>query len=386
MQTKEKRDIELLLSMLEKEQLCEFIRQECAYDKGFLQRFLALGAGILYAPKVTDYVYRIHDIIEKFSGRSGYVEYYQGFEFNHAVCQILHEVNAAMSSQKWEVAIAILEGVAITGDDIMYCGDDSGGELSSIIDECFEKWQELCSNELLPPKIKSKIFELSITYFMEECLGGWDWWWSWIDIAISVSDTAEQRERLINVLDDVINEQGAKWSDDYKRNKAKRYKLEVMSISGTPEEQRKFMYDNVSVPEFRKRLLQIAWDDGNYKEVLRLAQEGVIHDSKLAGLVRDWHKWELKTYRHNNDNEKTAELSRYFFFHEGMYGDEEYGLENMYALMKSTVAAEKWNDYVETLIKEAQKKKDEERILYIYKQEKMMGQIHRIPEENSFCV
>jgi hypothetical protein len=45
MKTKRVNDIELLRSKLDKKQLCEFIRKECAYDDEFQQRLLALGAG-----------------------------------------------------------------------------------------------------------------------------------------------------------------------------------------------------------------------------------------------------------------------------------------------------------------------------------------------------
>ena len=40
MRTKKVNDVELLLSELDKEQLCEFISDECASDKQFQQRFL----------------------------------------------------------------------------------------------------------------------------------------------------------------------------------------------------------------------------------------------------------------------------------------------------------------------------------------------------------
>ena len=75
MRTKKCNDIELLLSKLDKEQLCEFIREECYNDRQLRQRFLALGAGTIFAPKYTDYQSRIKDIIEEFEGRHGYVEY-----------------------------------------------------------------------------------------------------------------------------------------------------------------------------------------------------------------------------------------------------------------------------------------------------------------------
>ena len=46
-------------------------------------------------------------------------------------------------------------------------------------------------------------------------------------------------------------------------------------------------------------------------------------------------------------------------------------METMYALMKSIVSNGEWNGFVDTLIKEASKKRDGVRVLFIYTQEKM---------------
>ena len=371
MRTKRENDIELLMSKLDKEQLCGFIREECLNDRQFRQRFLALGAGTIFAPKYTDYQSRIKDIIENFEGKYGYVEYHKAFGFNRAVCKILDEADVAMDDHSWDVAIAILEGASTMGEDIINCGDDSAGELGSIVSECFEKWHKLCSEELLPTKIKDRIFELALKYFTEGCLNGWDWWWDWIQMAISLSDTSEKQERIIKALDNVINAKGDEWSVKYKVRTAQRYKLEIMSKRGTPEEQCKFMYENVGNPDFRRKLLQMAWDKGDYDEVLRLAKGGVTHDSDLFGLVNEWRKWELKCYRHKNDKANILKLSRYFFFEEGRFGEKEYSMETMYALMRSIVPNEEWGDFVGNLIKEASKKNNEVRVLFIYTQEKM---------------
>lgn len=364
-------NIELLLSKLDKAQLCEFIREECAGDRQFRQRFLALGAGTVFHPKPADYQSRVIGIIEDFEGRHGYVEYSDTFGLNRAVCKIIDEADVAMSNQRWEVAMAILEGVATAGEDIINCGDDSAGELGGIVEECFAKWHELCNTESLPPKIKSEIFELSISHFTEGHLKDWDWWWNWIQMAISLADTSEQQERIIKTLDNVINSNGDKWSVRYNTHIAQRYKLEIMSKSGTPEEQRKFMYENVGNPDFRRRLLQMVWDEGNYEEVLRLAKDGITHDSEMIGLVKEWHKWELQTYRHKNDKPNTLRLARYFFFEGGRFGEKEYSMETMYALMKSIVSNGDWNDFVDTLLKDAAEKSERVRILFIYTQEKM---------------
>ena len=69
MNRKELNDIELLLSELDRQQLCDFIRVECANDRYLQERFLALGSGILPSPKSGDYHARIMDVIEDFGDR-----------------------------------------------------------------------------------------------------------------------------------------------------------------------------------------------------------------------------------------------------------------------------------------------------------------------------
>jgi hypothetical protein len=144
-----------------------------------------------------------------------------------------------------------------------------------------------------------------------------------------------------------------------------------MSKRGTPEEQFKFMYENVSNPDFRRRLLQMAWDRGDYKEVLRLAVDGATHDSNYAGLVNDWHKWELKVYLQTHDHAGSLRLYQYFFFNGGRFGEEAYSMENIYGQMKSIVLEDEWKDFVETLLNEAASSRSHFRMLFIYSQEKM---------------
>lgn len=364
-------DIELLLSELDKKQLCDFIRGECANDRHFQQRFLSLGTGFLTSPKFCDYHARIMDVIEEFGDRHGYVEYSKTFRLNRAICQIIDEADVAIQNYQWDLAQVILDSIATSGEDILYCGDDSAGELGDILHYCFQKWHELSSDELLPEGKKSELFELSLTHFAEGCLKGFDWWWDWIQMAISLANTSDKQERIITVLDNIINTKGDEWSVKYNTETAQSYKLEIMSKSGTPEQQRKFMYDNVGNPDFRRRLLQMAWYNGDYDEVLHLAKDGVAHDSGYVGLVNEWHKWELNSYRHKNDNANILKLSRYFFFEGGRFCEKEYSMETMYALMKSIVPNDDWSDFVDSLINEASKKKNEVRFLFIYTQEKM---------------
>lgn len=371
MKTKKFNDIELLLAELDKQQLCDFIRVECANDRHFQQRFLSLGTGILSSPKLSDYRIRIMEVIEDFADRHGYVEYSKTFRLNRAICQIIDEAEVAIQNYQWDVAQAILDSIATSGEDILYCGDDSAGELGDILHYCFQKWHQLSSDELLPEGKKSELFELSLTHFAEGCLKDFDWWWDWIQIAVQLADDEEKQERIIRELDKVIDVKGDEWGVNHNRQVAQRHKLEILSRRGTPEDQLKFMYENVANPDFRRRLLQMFWNQGDFDEVLRLAKDGAVHDSERLGLVNDWHKWELKVYRQTCDYEGSLRLSQYFFFNGGRFAEEEYSMESMYHQMKSIVPKEGWKDFVETLLKEAAGNRLHHRMLYVYSQEKM---------------
>lgn len=370
MAKKKKDNVELLLSKLDKQQLADFIRKECANNGQLQDRFLALGAGTLFKPNPQTYTSRVEDLIEDYAGRHGYIEYRATFDFNRAVCRILDEAADAIENHQWDVAIAVLSGVAAAGDDILNSGDDSAGELGGIVDECFQMWHQLCEDESLPEDIKSEIFELALKRFNDKDLKGWDWWWNWMEIAIDFADTQEKQSQIFKALD-AIKPKGDDWSAKHDAQTAQKYKLELMSRCGTPEEQCKFMYANVANPDFRKRLMQMAWNKGDYDEVLRLAKDGVNHDAEWAGLVSDWHKWEYKVYRKIDDKDNTLQLARYFFFKEGRWGEKEYSMVSMFAMLKTLVPADDWNKYAETLISEAQREKDAYRLLYIYTEEKM---------------
>lgn len=148
--------VDLLLSKLDREQIEDFIRKECAHDGQFQDRFLALGVGTIFRPNPDVYASRVEDLIEDYGKRHGYIEYNDSFGFNRAVTRILDEADEAIENGQWEVAVAVLTGIVSVSEDILNSGDDSAGELGAIVDECFEKWHELCADDSLPENIIGK--------------------------------------------------------------------------------------------------------------------------------------------------------------------------------------------------------------------------------------
>lgn len=365
-------NVEKLLSALDKKQLEAFIRKECTGDDRFRDRFLALGMGTLFTPDFTVYSSRIENLIEDYSGRHGYVEYRDTFDLNRAVSQIYEEFDDAVDKHRWDVAVAILTGISEVAEDILNCGDDSAGELGGIVDECFEKWIELVGIKL-PEDIRNHIFNYALGKFEKKDLKGWDWWWSWMEIATELADTPARQTMALAALDEIRKPANDDWSGNYAYNHARSYRLKVMSRCGTPEEQRKFLYENIDNPEFRRKLLRAAWSDDNIDEVLRMAKEGIDHDSQYVGLVSEWEEWELKVYLKRDNQQDILRMARKFFLsgrHRGGFGQpDDFSMEKMYSLMKEKVDKSAWPAWRTALIKDASK--SQYQLLYIFTQEKL---------------
>lgn len=85
-----------------------------------------------------------------------------------------------------------------------------------------------------------------------------------------------------------------------------------MARCGTSEEQRKFMYDHIENEEFRRKLLQMAWEEDNLDEVLRIAVQGIEQNAELEGFVCEWKEWEMKVYLQREDTTQIIRLARDF--------------------------------------------------------------------------
>lgn len=359
--------VDRLLESLSKEKLCRFIRQECFADEHIRERFLALGISRTSSPADV-YADRIENLIDDYQGRYGYVEYRDTHDLNRDIWEILYEAEDAINGRFWDVAVNVLTGVSDSLERIINCGDDSGGYLGEIINGCFDMWHNLCRQKL-PRSVSDNVFKIAVTRFENEDLKGWDWWWSWIEIAISLADTPARQKSVMKALDAITPDE-----DDIMPymdvNKALNYRLMLMSKTATPEEQRKFMYDHAENPDFREKLMQMAWDEENYDEVLRLAGEGLAIAAKEEfSPINEVSmcEWEMKVYRLRNDRDNMLRLARYFFFN----SDKEDSTEAMYGLMKSLVAPSEWSRYVDSLLREAEECRDTCTITYIYTQEKL---------------
>ena len=366
---KDSEKISKLLSYLNKEEIDHFIIKECERDKSFTNRFLALGNDKIFRVNDSTYQKRIENLIEKYSDRYGFIEYYQTFKFNREVLEILEEADEAIKKNNWDLAIAVLTGVANVSEDIIENGDDSAGCLGEIVNYCFELWIDLSLMDL-PTNTAENIFDLAIKRFQDKDLEGWDWWWTWIEIAINLAITQERKKLILETIDSIKIE-GDGWKRRHLQEQINSYKLKIIRSFADSKTILQFMYDNKKSPKIRKELLEYLWKKEKYDEILNIVKDGIKSDSEYRGLVRDWQIWEFKVYQKQRNKEKTLELARQFFL-DGTYRRyDELTIDSIYGLLKSLVPEKDWALFLENLIKDSGKGLYENQCLYIFEKEAM---------------
>lgn len=363
----EDKKVDAVLAGVDRKVIDEFLRCECRRDAGFKGRFLALGVGKAIVPSPEDYSSRVYELIDDYSSRYGYINYHNSFDFNLEMMDVLSEVEYAIGKEQWDVAVAALIGISSCFDDIENAGDDSGGELSSIVDEGFELLKRVSSQPQLPHDLAARVYDLAMSHFEGRSFYGYDMRLEWMDIAIALADDAGRQQKVLAVLRSM---EGV--VPDYYADRIRVYIMRAMEKSAAPEEVLRYMYDNVAIPGIRARLIEKLYDAKDYAEALRLANEGEAREANSMNGGIEWRRWILKVYRAMGDKENALRIAwRMFSDGFGSRFDEELSDEMLYELMKSLVGESQWRGYIESQLDRDSDRMNGSARLFVYTQEKM---------------
>lgn len=324
----------------------------------------------MYAPRADTYSKRITGIIKNYVGRYGYVECRDTFDLNQDIMCILDEARYAIEEGDGDIALAALTGISNSAERILNCGDDSAGELGSIVTECFELWT-LFASQPLSKDLADTAYKYVMKKFKKKFLEGFDWWWDWLRLAAKFATTDKKRSAILAELDTFKKpKDNNDWSAKKDYDNARKVRMELIAEHDSKEELLKYLYDNLDNDDICLRLLQMTWDDGNIDECLRIAKqsESLIPDRRYL-----WKQWQLKVYMELDDISSIICIARSFFIDEirGSSYDNilDCSTKAMYSLMKSKIPESEWTEWVEKLA--AEPKIPRHSLLYLYEEEKM---------------
>lgn len=365
--------IDELLDVIPESELKEFIRDTCKTNKEFRSRLLVKYACLVSPLSKEGYVDQIINFAEVHSDRYGMIDYSHSKHFSQAVLEILEQAQGAINEDDPKRALPIVFAAIETLPAILSYADDSNGYIGGCIYEAFELLEKIIEIVKDEP-LRGELFDLLLKTSKQENLKGWGWDSTFISYAIDMIKTADEKAQILTLLSKV-KPTGDSWDSEYR--KAQELILELKEKTEDADAVITYLKENISNADFREKLIEQAIKVKDYSQALQFANEGLLVDGKGRN-GKQWMRFQLQIYQLMGDKENIIPLAYYFVLN-------GYEMANDYKLLKKTVPAGLWKDYLKKLIADLYAEKqwfDYDKISSVYIWEKMWDEYFTLLKNN----
>ena len=342
--------IDELLSSLTKEELIFMLRDLINEYEGLEEKILFKYVKLEEDEEIKKNKKYLSNIVKKYGGGRRFVSWRECGKFAEDVFEVLSSAKRYYFDTNKplvpiETSIAVISKMISA---IQYM-DDSNGDIGDIINESILLIDEICiNNSEFSKKEKIKIFNKLLNEADKTIYDGWeDWRLSVISNCIYFCDDEKLRIKFQNKLDNMLENYLDDWSGRYSKEKLLEIKLQIISSYGTDEDEKEFIENNINYSGFRELLIRECIKNREYEKVIKLAEEGELHDKEYRGLVCKWKQYRYTAYKNLNIVDKKKELARELF----LDGDMSF-----YNELKE-IHINDWSSYYLELKKEFKEKK-----------------------------
>jgi hypothetical protein len=345
---KQKKPAEQARELLEKishEELKEFVLGKMARDS-----FLRADFFVHFAAYNTDYSREYYEsqlkaLVKSAKGRDGFIDWNRAKIFNKNVSEYLQLAGKSLAEKHFSKAMNIAEAVAVQAMDALNNGDDSNGELGSLLYGAFEILQQLSETKLSDSE-RNEFIAFCYQSFDKEIFEGWDWHTDLLQMASLQMKTENDAQEILTRLDKY-----EKGDDKYGWRKQKVQILKYGIFAKFDKDKaEKFLYQNLENNEFRTIAIEKTIAAKDYEKAKKIAFDGIEFDKKdKPGLVIKWYDFLLKIAEIEKDIENIINYAKCLYF-ESNSDKKEY-----YKILKNNIKPEKWTNFTENLIAEWKK-------------------------------
>ncbi len=327
-----------LLKAISHNELIEFVAENSKKDKKFRSYFLASFGHLSQNQSKEFYQKQIHSILQTAAGRDGWIGWSDMKYVVHTTEPFLENAEKYLAKKNFENVFFISTALLEEMTKAFQYGDDSNGDLGYFVDSAIKLLSKL-SKEKISKTLKKEIFEYCISAFKQRLFKGWDWHLGILHIAGELIDNESEADVILNCLDAVNGE--------YEIERAQSFKLDLFRRYKHQKEVEDFINKHIANSSIRRQEIEKAFENKNFKRAKELSKDGIKCDEQnKPGLAKDWYDWLLKIALAQNDTPNIIEYARYRLI-ENFGGTQDY-----YQILKNTIEAEKWNSFLEGIIKE----------------------------------
>lgn len=233
--------------------------------------------------EVRSLIGQIDDTFDRHGDRQGFIDYNAAFDFGHALLTFLYEeVDPIIADGDYMLAFEIL-GHLVNRINMVEM-DDSGGQITMILSECYEHWQEILEHAEVTEK--KKMFE----WFTEQ-LDSQDYEYSDDYIEESIKEgfpEVQFNEIKLNLAEKKIRqaEMLEGWQREFRLAEWAVFLIDAMERSGKSENEINEIYQRYwTISSVRKKYIEEAIAKKDYTVAIEVLQESLELDRSHRGLV-----------------------------------------------------------------------------------------------------
>ncbi|MGF7046824.1 hypothetical protein J2T13_001326 [Paenibacillus sp. DS2015] len=235
----------------------------------------------------------IQTSIRNNADRYGFVTYRDTDAAVKGADMVLDKARSSFAQNNNMFAVELVLCVTQEMIDLLQRADDSNGVIGGVIEESFSVISEIIDDEELTSVDKESIFGKLLEESTHIRYEGWiDWKLDLLKKCAELAYTSNLRDRLEQYLLSVIQDkEGDSWSVNYLAEKVNLIRYHMIEEYDGQSKAQEFIEQNLQYSNFRELAIEIALDNKEYDNVIKLTLEGEEKDKSWAGLIDQWKKY-----------------------------------------------------------------------------------------------
>ncbi|MBI5798958.1 MAG: SWIM zinc finger family protein, partial [Candidatus Yonathbacteria bacterium] len=330
------------------EELREFVIQHSANNEACAAAVLAHGARTHGAGNRETFRTIVHGSIDAARDRDGFVGYWDADTAAEGADELLDQAEDALANGHVLDAAVRCQVVIEECIPVLQELDDSNGVFGEVIERAFELLMQSAAECQDETECKA-LFAWCLTEAPHERFDGWsDWRWNIMECASKLIKTDEEEGEWNRIADQLLaaSEEDRKehgWSMEYDNEQATKIRHAIEKVRRGDAAAAVFIDAHRAFPSMRRQALEAAWKSKDMTRVKDLADEGIVHDGALRGLVYEWKQWLLKASEREKNVDDIRAYARELF----LGGQDNF---TYYETLKKTYPKEEWSAVVDSLI------------------------------------
>ncbi|QHI37670.1 hypothetical protein IMCC3317_30510 [Kordia antarctica] len=327
--------IKEILNALTEKELYDLVLETAKENKEFRNSIISKHALKNDTVDLSTYERIIKDLIRTHKGRYGYIEYRSATKIGNEVYKFIEQAAQFLEEEKYENTSIICQAIINVMIPGLHEVDDSSGVFHSRIDDALELLSQI-NVKKIDEKFRTTLFKYLTQASKKEAFYGWGYEEIFIDIAVELIKTNDERKILEAAIKYNMKDQY-----DIERYTMVLYKI-IKKIDGEAAGNN-YLQEHILLPEFREIIVKDLIVQKEYKKAKSILLEGIQINKEQRRIVHNWKEQLVVIAQTENNRSDILKWARELYI---KHSDHK----KQYSVLKSQYASEDWQVEVNALI------------------------------------